>query len=279
MVSQNPRNRIRRIDPIHKWYRIDLIELWEYSRLLYFFVARDLRARYKHTAVGISWAILQPLISMILFTLFFNMLGGLPSDGTPYPLFSFSALTLWSLFSGCMIQASYSVIEQANLITKVYFPKLIIPIASMLSVLIDFFCAFIVLLMMMAWYGYEPSLRSTYIPFFLILALAAAMGIGLWFAALIVRFRDIAQIVPSIAQYWLMATPIAFPASLLPEPWKSLYGINPMAGAVEGFRWSLISTAQPPGPIIAVSSVTALALFVSGIIYFQYMEHTFADTV
>jgi lipopolysaccharide transport system permease protein len=268
-----------RIAPSKGWVSLKLHELWEYRELLYFLIWRDIKVRYKQTALGATWAIIQPFFTMVVFSLFFGRLAKVPSDGIPYPIFSFAALVPWTFFANGLTQASNSLVGSANLITKVYFPRLTIPIAAVLSGIVDFLLAFIVLVGMMLYYGMMPTLNVLWLPLFLLLALVASLGVGLWLSALNVEYRDVRYVVPFITQFWLFVTPIAYPSSLLHEPWRSVYGLNPMVGVVEGFRWALLGTKTAPGPIIAVSSLAALVILVTGAFYFRRMEKTFADIV
>jgi len=258
---------------------LNLRELWEYRELLWFLVWRDVKVRYKQTVLGAGWAILQPVATMVVFSLFFGRLAGVPSDGLPYPIFSFAALVPWTFFSQGLAQSANSLVGSQNLITKVYFPRLAIPIATVLAGLIDFALAFLVLLGMMLFYGIVPGPQVAALPLLLLLALVTALGAGLWLSALNVQFRDVRYVVPFLTQLWLFITPIAYPSSLLGEPWRTVYGLNPMAGVVEGFRWALLGTAEPPGTLLAASVLAALALLVSGAFYFRRMEKTFADIV
>ena len=267
------------IRPSRGWVSLRLHELWEYHELLYFLTWRDIKVRYKQTILGAAWAIIQPFFTMVVFSLFFGRLAKVPSDGIPYPIFSYAALVPWTFFAHGLAQSSNSLIDSANLIRKVYFPRLTIPIATVLSGVVDFTLAFIVLLGMMFFYGIMPTVNALWLPLLLVLALVTALGVGLWLAAMNVQFRDVRYTVPFLTQFWLFATPIAYPSSLLAEPWRTLYGINPMVGVVEGFRWALLGTETAPGPIVIVSSLAALALLASGAFYFRRMEKTFADVV
>jgi lipopolysaccharide transport system permease protein len=267
------------IEPRTGWSLPDLRELWEYRELLYFLVWRDVKVRYKQTALGASWAVIQPFFTMVVFSLFFGRLAGVPSDGLPYPIFSFAALVPWTFFANGLTQSSNSLVASQNLLKKVYFPRLAIPTATVLAGGVDFVIAFGVLLGMMAFYGIMPTAAVVWLPALLLLALVTALGVGLWFAALNVQYRDVAYVVPFTVQLWLFATPIAYPSSLLPEPWRTLYGLNPMAGVVEGFRWALLGTGTPPGPMLAVSAVAAVAILIGGALYFRRMERGFADRV
>jgi lipopolysaccharide transport system permease protein len=270
---------VTRIRPSRGWVSLKLDELWAYHELLYFLVWRDIKVRYKQTVLGAAWAILQPFMTMVVFSLFFGKLGKIPSEGVPYPIFSFAALVPWTFFATGLGQGANSLVGSQNLIKKVYFPRLVIPIASVLSGVVDFALAFLVLLGMMLFYGIVPTLNVLWLPLLLLLALVTSLGVSLWLSALNVQFRDIRYTVPFLTQFWLFATPIAYPSSLLPEPWRTLYGLNPMAGVVEGFRWALLGTATRPGPMILVSTVAAVTLLVTGAFYFRRMEKTFADVV
>jgi lipopolysaccharide transport system permease protein len=261
------------------WVPLKLSELWEYRELLYFLVWRDIKVRYKQTALGATWAVIQPFFTMVVFSLFFGHLAGMKSDGLPYPIFSFAALVPWSFFANGLSQSSNSLVGSSNLITKVYFPRLIIPLASSFSGVVDFLIAFAVLIVMMLYYSLLPTLNVLWLPLFFLLAMVTSLGVGLWLSALNVEYRDVRFIVPFITQFWLFVTPIAYPSSLLPEPWHTLYGLNPMVGVVEGFRWALLGTKTAPGPIIAVSSVAAIVILITGAFYFRRMEKTFADIV
>ena len=267
------------IRPRPGWVPLDCRELWAYRELLYFLVWRDIKVRYKQTVLGAAWAIIQPFSTMVVFSLFFGKLAKIPSDGLPYPIFAYAALVPWMFFAYGLSQSANSLVGNANLITKVYFPRLVVPISAVLGGGVDFVLAFAVLLGMMLFYGIVPTANVVWLPALLVLAFVTALGIGLWFAALNVKFRDVRYVLPFVVQFWLFATPIAYPSSLLPDPWRTLYGINPMAGVVEGFRWALLGTETAPGPILAVSSLVAVGLLVGGAFYFRRMEKTFADVV
>jgi lipopolysaccharide transport system permease protein len=275
----NPAPSVIRIEPSKGWVSLKLHELWDYRELLYFLTWRDIKVRYKQTALGAAWAIIQPVFTMVVFSLFFGKLAKIPSDGIPYPIFSYAALVPWTFFASSLSQSSNSLVGSANLIKKVYFPRLAIPISTVLSEVIDFLLAFVVLLGMMLYYGITPSANILYLPLFLLLALVTALGVGLWLSAMNVQYRDVRYVVPFIAQFWMFATPIAYPSSLLPEPWRTVYGINPMAGVVEGFRWALLGTNTAPGLMVGVSSLAAAQILVSGAVYFRRMEKNIADVV
>ncbi len=270
---------VLRIQPSKGWVSLKLDELWEYRELLYFLVWRDIKVRYKQTALGAAWAIIQPVMTMVVFSLFFGKLGKMGSDGIPYPIFSFAALVPWTFFANGLMNASTSLVGSSNLIKKVYFPRLSIPIATVLSGVVDFALAFGVLIILMLAYGIVPALNILWLPLFLLLALVTVLGVSLWLSALNVEYRDVRYVVPFLTQFWLFATPIAYPSSLLPEKWRAVYALNPMVGVVEGFRWALLGTNTRPGPMIAVSTLAAMVLLISGAFYFRRMEKTFADIV
>jgi lipopolysaccharide transport system permease protein len=270
--------RTRR-EPSKGWAWPKLRELWEYQELLYFFAWRDIKVRYRQTVMGALWAIIQPLFTMVIFSLFFGRLANVPSDGLPYPIFSFAALVPWTFFANALTQASNSLVLSGNMLKKIYFPRLALPLATVLAGVIDFALAFIVLLGIMLFYGLVPTVNIIWLPFFALLALVTSIGVSLWLAAMNVQFRDVRYTIPFLTQAWLFVTPIAYPSSLLAEPWRTVYGLNPMAGVVEGFRWALLGTDTAPGPMMIVSSVVALILLVSGAFYFRRMEQGFADVV
>ena len=261
------------------WAWPKLRELWEYRELLYFFAWRDIKVRYKQTVMGALWAIIQPFFTMVIFSLFFGRLANVPSDGVPYPVFSFTALVPWTFFANALAQGSNSLVANANMIKKIYFPRLALPIATVLAGIIDFAVAFIVLLGIMLFYGLVPTVNIIWLPFFALLALVTSLGVSLWLAVMNVQFRDVRYTVPFLTQAWLFMTPIAYPSSLLPEPWRTLYGLNPMAGVVEGFRWALLGTDTAPGKMIIVSSLVAIILLIGGAFYFRRMEESFADVL
>lgn len=267
------------IRPSRGWRALDLHELWAYRELVFFLVWRDIKVRYKQTALGASWAIIQPFFTMVVFSLFFGRLAGVPSDDLPYPVFSYAALVPWTFFATGLTMSSNSLVSNQELLRRVYFPRLAIPLAPIIGALVDFAIAFVVLLGMMAFYGIVPGLAVVAIVPLLLLTVVTGLGVGLWLSALNVQYRDVRYAVPFLVQFWLFATPIAYPSSLLDEPWRSLYAVNPMVGVVEGFRWALLGADTRPGPMILVSTVTALLLLVGGALYFRRMERTFADVV
>ena len=267
------------IRPSRGWVALNLRDLWLYRELLYFLTWRDIKVRYKQTVLGAAWAIIQPFFTMVVFSLFFGKLAKMPSDDIPYPIFSYAALVPWTFFANGLSQSSSSVVGSANLIKKVYFPRLVVPISSVISGAVDFVLAFVVLLGMMLYFGIVPTWNVVWLPLLLLLSLVTSLGVGLWLTAMNVQFRDVRYAVPFLVQAWMFATPIAYPSSLLDEPWRTLYGINPMAGVVEGFRWALLGTETAPGPIVLVSALVAVGLLISGAFYFRRMEKTFADVV
>lgn len=267
------------IGPTRGWRSLRLGEVWHARELVYFLTLSSIKVRYKQTLLGASWAVIQPFFTMVVFSLFFGKLAKMPSDGLPYPVFSFAALVPWTFFANGLTQSSESVVRIANTVKRVYFPRLVIPLSSIMSGLVDFCLAFVVLLGMMLWYGIPPGVNVVWVPCFLLLALATALGAGFFLAALNVEYRDVRYVVPFLVQCWLFATPIAYPSSLLSEPWRTVYGLNPMAGVIEGFRWALLGSGVAPGPMLAVSAAIALLLLVAGTVYFRRVERTFADVV
>ena len=266
------------IRPSRGWVSLNLGELWQYRELVYFLAWRDIIVRYKQTALGVTWAIIQPFFTMVIFSLFFGALAQIPSEGVPYPVFTFTALVPWTFFANGLTQASNSLVGSANLIKKVYFPRLAVPISVVLAGLPDLALSFLVLLVMIYYYGINPHwLTALWLPAFVLMAVMTSLGVGLWLAALNVQYRDVRYVIGFLTQLWLFATPVAYPARLVPEKWQTLYGINPMVGVIEGFRWAVLGTANPPARSIAVSAVTSLLILVSGLYYFRRMERTFAD--
>ncbi len=278
-LSSLAKNPVLRIEPSKGWISLKLRDVWEYRELLTIFVWRDLKVRYRQTVIGILWAVLQPFLTMVIFSVFFGNLVGVPSDEIPYPIFSYAALVPWTFFANSIGQASMSLVGSADMIKKIYFPRLTMPIASVLAGLVDFFLAFIILIGMMLYYGYVPTVNVLWLPAFVILGLMTALGVSLWLSAMNVQFRDVQYMIPFIIQAWFFVTPIVYPSSLLAEPWRTLYGLNPMVGVVEGFRWALLGTGTPPGPMAVVSFFVALSILVSGAYYFRRLEKVFADVI
>lgn len=267
------------IRPSPTWAPLQLHEVWQYRELLLFLVWRDIKVRYKQTALGAAWAIIQPLVAMIVFTVFFGRLARVPSDGLPYPLFAYAALLPWQLFANALTQSSNSVVAGERLITKVYFPRLIIPLASVLSAVVDFAIAFLIVLGMIAWYRVTPTWAVLALPLFFFLTLATSLAAGLWLAALNVEYRDVRYTLNFLVQLWLFVSPVAYSSSLIPERWRPLYGLNPMAGAIEGFRWALLRHTASPGAMLAVSTSIMALILIGGLYYYRRMEKTFADVV
>jgi lipopolysaccharide transport system permease protein len=267
------------IRPSRGWRLPDLAELWAYRELIYFLTWRDIKVRYKQTAIGVAWAVLQPLALMTVFTLFFGRLAKVPSDGIPYPLFAYAGLLPWQLFSRTIAESTNSLITDQRLVTRVYFPRIIVPAATVCAAVLDFAISGILLVGLMAVYGVAPGVRALWLPVFVLLMLVTALGVGFWLSALNVEFRDVAYAVPFLNQLWLFLTPVVYPSSVVPETWRPLLGLNPMAGVVEGFRWALLGAGQGPSPFLAVSAATALVLFVSGAVWFRRRERTFVDTI
>ena len=266
------------LEPNHGWLTFELSDLWRYRELLFFLTWRDIKVRYKQTVLGAAWAVLQPLLTMVVFSIIFGLLANLPSDGIPYPLFTFTALLPWQLFAFALTNSSNSLVGSQNLISKVYFPRLVIPIASVLPGLVDFVIAFVVLLGMMFYYQIPLTARILVLPVFILLGVLTALAAGFWLSALNVEYRDIRYVVPFLTLFWQYATPVAYSSSLIPEKWRLLYGLNPMAGVVEGFRWALLGKGEI-GSLLWASVIIVLLLLISGLIYFKRMEDTFADVI
>jgi lipopolysaccharide transport system permease protein len=273
--------------PSYGWASLNLRDLWIYRELVYFLTWRDVIVRYKQTLLGAAWAILQPVLTMVVFTFFFGNMAKVSTGDIPYPIFSYTGLLPWGLFSKAIADAGHSLVSNRNMITKVYFPRLVIPIGSVLGGLVDFAISFMVLIVLMVYYHYKtvggfqfnltPAIWT--LPLFLLLALITALGIGLWLSAINVIYRDAGYIIPALTQFWLFLTPIAYPSSLISAKWRLVYSLNPMAGVVEGFRWALLGQGGAPGPMVAVSTLIAVLILISGLFYFRRMERTFADQI
>jgi homopolymeric O-antigen transport system permease protein len=268
-----------RIEPPRGLFELGFVEVWDYRELLYFFVWRDVKIRYKQTAIGVLWVVLQPLLTMLVFTLFFGRLAKLPSQGLPYPVFYFAALVPWTYFAYALQMTTNVVVDNQRLVTKVYFPRLILPISSALSGLVDFAIGFVVLAIFTVAYGIRPTFAALWLPALLALAVFTALGVGLWLSALNALYRDVRYIVPFLVQFWMFASPVAYPASLVPLRWRWLYGLNPMTGVIEGFRWALTGQGRPPDLVLLASAGMVFVLFFGGLIYFNKMESTIADVV
>ena len=256
-----------------------MANLWQYRELLYFFVWRELKVRYKQTALGVFWALLQPFLTMVVFSLIFGRFANLPSDGFPYPIFTYVGLLPWQLFSRALSDASQSLVSNQHMISKIYFPRIFLPASTVIASLVDFAIAFLILLGMMAFYGIAPTWRTLLLPVFILAALLSAMAVGMWLSAFNVKYRDIKYVTPFIVQFWLYATPVAYSSSLFPEAWRPILGLNPMAGVVDGFRWALLGQQVDSSPLIIVSLVTVVLFLAGGLFYFQKVEQTFADVI
>ena len=265
--------------PPGKWWNLRLAELWPFRELLYFLTWRELKVRYKQTMLGVFWAVLQPLLTMVVFSVIFGNFAKLPSDGFPYPIFTYVALLPWQLFSRALSDASQSLVSNQHMVSKIYFPRIFLPSSTVLASMVDFGIAFVILFGMMAFYGIAPTWRMLTLPLLIIAAVLSAIAIGLWLSAINVKYRDIKYITPFLVQMWLYATPVAYSTALFPEEWRPLLGLNPMAGVVDGFRWALLGQEIHSSPLIVVSLVTMVVLLVGGLIYFQNTEQTFADVI
>lgn len=278
-AAVTPRRKTIVIEPRKGLFQLDLPALWRYRELLCFLVWRDVLIRYKQTAIGVSWAVLQPLATMGIFAVIFGMLAKIPSDGKPYPIFAFAALLPWNYFSQALTRSGTSLVGNSNLITKIYFPRLLIPLAATLSPVVDLLFSFLVLLILMPCYGMTPSWGMLLLPFFLALSLMTALAVGLWASALNVQYRDVGHTIPFVIQAWMYASPIAYPVSLVPEKWRLLYSLNPVVGVIEGFRWIILDSERPDFLVMAVSSAVMMLLLFGGLVYFKRMEQTFADII
>jgi homopolymeric O-antigen transport system permease protein len=267
------------IEPHRGLFDLDLESIWQYRELLYFLIWRDLKIRYKQTVIGVAWAVLQPLVQMIIFSVIFGRFAKMPSDGLPYAVFAYSALLPWNYFATALNRCSQSVVGDANLISKIYFPRLLLPLAGTYSGFVDFFVSFVLLLGMMAWYEVSFTWWILTVPLFLMFAQLTALAVGLWLSALNVRYRDVGHTVPFIIQIWMFASPVVYPVSMIPEKWRMLFSINPMVGVIEGFRWALLGKTSPDLAVMAGSAFVVSALLVGGLVFFKSMERTFADVV
>ncbi|MCI1279722.1 MAG: ABC transporter permease [Nitrospira sp.] len=275
-VVRTPTVKIR---PSRGWLHLDLGALWQYRELLVFLVWRDTKVRYKQAIIGAGWAVFQPLISMLLFTAIFSYLAKLPSDGVPYPLFAYAGLLPWNFIAQATSRSGTSLVGESHLISKVYFPRLIIPLAAAATPAVDLVCSLLMMIPLMLWFGMTPGWQIFLFPIFLVMALLAALAVSLWFSALHVKFRDVGHIIPFFVQFWMFASPVVYPVSLIPEQWRALYSLNPVVGVVEGFRWTLLGQRAPSLEMMLPSIAIVLLLFVSGVIYFKRMERTFADVI
>jgi lipopolysaccharide transport system permease protein len=279
LANRSANNIVTRIEPPSGWFDLRLKELWNYRELLYFFVWRDVKIRYKQTAIGVLWVILQPMLTMLVFTLFFGKLAKMPSMGLPYPVFYFSAVVPWMYFSSALLSATNVVVENQRVITKVFFPRLILPFSSVIAGLVDFAIGFVVLMIFTFAYGIRPTFATLLLPFFLLLAVLTALGVGLWLSALNALYRDVRYLMPFIIQFWLLASPVAYPSSMVPERYRWLYGLNPMAGVIDGFRWAITGRGQAPSAVLLASSVMVCIVVFGGLLFFNRMEVSIADRV
>ena len=268
-----------RIEPPSGLFELRLHEVWAYRELLYFFVWRDVKIRYKQTAIGVLWVVLQPVLTMLAFTLFFGRLAKLPSEGLPYPVFYFAALVPWTYFSYALQMTTNVVVDNQRLITKVYFPRLILPISAALSGLVDFAIGFVVLAVFTLAYGIRPTLAALWLPGLLALAFLTALGVGLWLSALNALYRDVRYVIPFLIQFWMFASPVAYPSSLVPVRWRWLYGLNPMAGVIDGFRWAITGRGQAPSLLLLASAFAVALVVLGGLCFFNCMETSVADRV
>jgi lipopolysaccharide transport system permease protein len=276
LAASSPRTRI---EPPHGFFELRARDVWAYRELLYFFVWRDVKVRYKQTVIGIAWVVLQPLMTMGVFTLFFGRLAKLPSDGLPYPVFYFSALVPWAYFSTALQSCTSVVVDNQRVITKVYFPRLVLPLSAVVSGLVDFAIGFVVLFVVTAIYGIKPTFAALWLPVLLLLAVLTALAVGLWMSALNALYRDVRYVIPFVIQVWMFASPVAYPSSLVPQRWRWLYGLNPMAGVIDSFRWAMTGHGQPPSLLLLASSAVVAFVLVGGLFFFNRMESSVADRV
>ncbi len=267
------------IQPHNGWLRFDLAALYRYRELLYFLTWRDVIVRYKQAAVGVAWAVLQPLLTMVVFTVIFGRFAKMPSDNLPYPIFAFTALLPWNYFAQAIGRSGTSLVSNANLVSKVYFPRLVIPISGAIAPLVDFVISFVILLGMMAWYGIAPTWGVLALPLFTLLAVVTAVAVSLYLAALNVKYRDVGHAIPFLVQFWMYASPVVYSVSIIPEKWRLLYSLNPMVGVIEGFRWALLGKEQPDFAVMAMSTIVVAILLVGGLVYFKRTERVFADII
>jgi lipopolysaccharide transport system permease protein len=279
LAKRSLNTMVTRIEPPSGWFNLRLKELWDYRELLYFFVWRDVKIRYKQTAIGVLWVIVQPLLTMLVFTLFFGKLAKMPSMGLPYPVFYFAAVVPWAYFSNALLAATNVVVENQRVITKVFFPRLILPFSSVIAGLVDFAIGFTVLMIFTFAYGIRPTLATLLLPFFLLLAVLTALGVGLWLSALNALYRDVRYLMPFVIQFWMLASPVAYPSSMVPERYRWLYGLNPMAGVIDGFRWAVTGKGQAPSTVLLASAVMVCIAVFGGLLFFNRMEVSIADRV
>lgn len=278
-IDKKSRSELIVLKPSRGWSALNLRDLWVFRELVFFLTWRDIKVRYKQTLLGAAWAIIQPLVNMVVLTIIFGNLAKLSTEGIPRPIFTFTALLPWGLFSKALSDAGRSMLSNRSMITKIYFPRLIIPLSSVMGGVVDFMIQFVILMGMMLYYQITPSSAILTLPFFIILALITALGFGLWLSALHVLYRDVGYILPFLTQIWMLVTPIAYSLTEIPEKWQLVYALNPMVGVVEGFRWALLNTQNAPGPILLISTTLSVLILISGMYYFRRMERTFADMI
>jgi lipopolysaccharide transport system permease protein len=268
------------IKPVKGWVPLNLKDLWHYRELIYFLTWRDLKVRYKQSVLGVLWAILKPFMNMVVFTIFFGQLAKIPSDGIPYPIFSYTGLLPWIFFASALEVSARSMLQSGSMVSKIYFPRIIVPLASVFANLVDFAISFIILIGMMIFYHIVPTVNIFWLPVFLLLAMIAAIGVGLWFSALLVMYRDVNYLLPFITEIWKFVSPVVYSATMIPEKWQWLYSLNPMAGVVSGFRWALLGKPETISfPGVAISAGISLVIFISGLYFFRRMERVFADMI
>lgn len=278
-ITSRTLNHYVEIRPSKKLLNLELDRLWRYRELLYFLIWRELKIRYKQAAFGAGWAIVQPVFTVAIFTVVFGYFAKMPSDGIPYPVFAFTALVPWTYFSEALRRCATGLVGDSDLIRKIYFPRLIIPLAAVTSPMADFLLSLIVLIVLLFWYGLTPTWGVVFLPLFLFMSMVSALAIGLWLGPLNVRFRDINHTLPFLIQIWMYASPIVYPLSIVPERWRLLYSLNPMVGVIEGFRWALLGKQSPDILSMGISMLVVVLLFLSGIVYFKRMERFFADVI
>ena len=265
--------------PSRGWSALELGDIWKFRELLFFLTWRELKVRYQQTLLGATWAIIQPLMQMVVFTFIFGGIARMSSDGIPYPIFSYTGLLPWGLFSKALTDAGRSMVMNRNMVTKIYFPRLIMPMSTVFSGLVDFGISFIILIGLMFYYKITPTIAILWLPLFMLLAIVSALGVGLWLSAMNVQYRDVGHVLPFLTQFWMFVTPVIYPASRIPAKWQLLYSLNPMTGVVEGFRWALLGTSEAPTSMMAVSATISILLLIGGLFYFRRMERTFADMI
>jgi lipopolysaccharide transport system permease protein len=277
--APSPNQIVTDIRPDRGWLDLDLGAVWRFRELLQVLVMRDLQVLYKQALLGAGWAVLQPLFAVLIFSIIFGFIVRMPSEGVPYPLFAFAGVLPWTYFAEAVRRSGVGLVTDSELVRKIYFPRLIMPLANVVSPLVDFCIAFVVLLIVMAFYGIAPNVKMLIIPLLMVVAALLALSIGLWLAPINVRFRDIKHTLPFMIQIWMYASPIVYPLSLVPEQWQMLYSLNPMVGVIEGFRWAVFGQGAPNFMALGMSAVIIVILMAGGLIFFRRMERTFADVI